>query len=495
MQQNQGQPPPTPQAIAAASRTSKTHPINVSWLFPHNVLAPHPDAVSPLKLHPDKIVPRDFLDLLGVAQANYPNGRAPSSSGFIGGFPVAKIMNQNQVQNPTQPAHASSPNSSAIPDRTSSKSVKQKPVTAFTTVSTTATAPQSQSSPSLTLLQKPKKSPPTTITTTVSATCPPSSTEKTSATAKIPHPLSPAPANSPNLKSLLDSNLDPSRFESTHGREAIEEMEALGTDESNQPEEDACAVLSPQQSFSEDSDSAFVTLPNGVVIRGDDGLYYGNVALSSCPGKKVRLDTGPVNGRAAINRDLDSDFGRLASLNIKCVVCCLNDSELAYLGAPFTKYEATAMKYGMQIIRIPIIEGSCPDNIEEVSVVVEEIDRRLREGVNVLIHCRGGVGRAGLIACCLLLRKKFVLNATRAIQFVRIRRSLKAIETMRQEDFINAYEKYLSDRLTCVDITDEDNEEEEVSFPLDSAAMLVGRAGDGNGLGSSKDVFEECIQV
>lgn len=37
---------------------------------------------------------------------------------------------------------------------------------------------------------------------------------------------------------------------------------------------------------------------------------FGNLALSSCPGKKVRL-TGPVRGRAAINRDLDLDFARL----------------------------------------------------------------------------------------------------------------------------------------------------------------------------------------
>ncbi|ORY53286.1 hypothetical protein BCR33DRAFT_711606 [Rhizoclosmatium globosum] len=50
------QPPtPTPKDIAAVSRTSKTHPINVSWLFPHTVLAPSPDGPSPLTSHPDGI--------------------------------------------------------------------------------------------------------------------------------------------------------------------------------------------------------------------------------------------------------------------------------------------------------------------------------------------------------------------------------------------------------------------------------------------------------
>ncbi|KAF9181724.1 hypothetical protein BGZ51_001180, partial [Haplosporangium sp. Z 767] len=45
----------------------------------------------------------------------------------------------------------------------------------------------------------------------------------------------------------------------------------------------------------------------------------GNLGLSSCPGKKVRLD-GPVNGRAKIVRDLDMDFDRLQKLGFTRVV-------------------------------------------------------------------------------------------------------------------------------------------------------------------------------
>ncbi|KAJ3080810.1 hypothetical protein HDU99_007360, partial [Rhizoclosmatium hyalinum] len=266
----------------------------------------------------------------------------------------------------------------------------------------------------------------------------------------------------------------PDRTESTHGREAIETLEALGTDTTTAPDEDLVNSSATPTSTSD----PYLTLPNGVTVRGNFGAY-GNVALSSCPGKKVRLDTGPVNGRAAINRDLESDFARLSSLNIKCVVCCLNDSELSFLGAPFQVYQAAAAKFGMQILRIPIIEGSCPDRIEDVVDIVERIDGWLRGGGNVLIHCRGGVGRAGLIACCLLLRKRFVENAERAIQVVRLRRSLKAIETMRQEDFIHAYQKYLEE--TRGNDEEEDGENDLPTFR--------------SGLGSSNDIFEECVEV
>jgi len=48
-------------------------------------------------------------------------------------------------------------------------------------------------------------------------------------------------------------------------------------------------------------------------------MGFGNLALSSCPGKKVRL-SGPVRGRSAIDRDIDLDFQRLRSCGISLVV-------------------------------------------------------------------------------------------------------------------------------------------------------------------------------
>ncbi|KAI9271840.1 protein-tyrosine phosphatase-like protein, partial [Phascolomyces articulosus] len=129
----------------------------------------------------------------------------------------------------------------------------------------------------------------------------------------------------------------------------------------------------------------------------------GNLALSSCPGKKVRL-TGPSRGRAAINRDLDLDFGRMRSLGITTLVCCLNDTELDFLGASWPKYSESATQNGMQVIRLPMIEGGCPNSIEEIDAVIQAVNVKIRQGENVLAHCRGGVGRAGVLACCWLLR-------------------------------------------------------------------------------------------
>lgn len=64
-----------------------------------------------------------------------------------------------------------------------------------------------------------------------------------------------------------------------------------------------------------------------------------------------------------ISRDLNSDFARMANFGIRTVICCLNDAELIYLGARFSDYLKFAEINGMDVIRIPMIEGSCPDTI------------------------------------------------------------------------------------------------------------------------------------
>lgn len=76
--------------------------------------------------------------------------------------------------------------------------------------------------------------------------------------------------------------------------------------------------------------------------------------------------------------------------------------------------------------------------------------------ISVLTHCRGGVGRAGVIACCWLLklglcgwagdcesRDEAAELVRRVIGVVRTRRSLKAIETFEQARFLVEFVLYL----------------------------------------------------
>lgn len=82
-------------------------------------------------------------------------------------------------------------------------------------------------------------------------------------------------------------------------------------------------------------------------------------------------------------------------------------------------------------------------------------------GVPVLVHCRGGVERAGLVTCCWALklglcgwvaggpedagavRRGTLLLVERAIAVVRRRRSVKAVETYEQVRFLVDYVEHL----------------------------------------------------
>ncbi|KAJ3306278.1 hypothetical protein HDV03_000200 [Kappamyces sp. JEL0829] len=170
-------------------------------------------------------------------------------------------------------------------------------------------------------------------------------------------------------------------------------------------------------------------------------VVRGNFALSSCPGKQVRLDfRAEPCGRPSVKRSLELDLQRIANSNISTIINCLDDEELAYLGAGWPDYEMLAQRLGLQVVRIPIKEGAAPNTIQEVEDVLDEIDRR---GGNTLAHCRGGIGRAGVIAACFLLRRGYFKSVRSVVLHLRSRRSVKAIETNEQLQFLHSYHAHL----------------------------------------------------
>ncbi|KAF9007976.1 protein-tyrosine phosphatase-like protein [Cyathus striatus] len=193
--------------------------------------------------------------------------------------------------------------------------------------------------------------------------------------------------------------------------------------------------------------------------------------MSSCPGKKVRLQ-GPIRGRSGVCRDLKTDLNRMKDLGVGCIVCCLDDDELQFLGAPWPEYKQLAHETGIDILRslmsyrIPAPEGLPPIAPSVLDTyLIELIHTYTLRGIPVLVHCRGGVGRAGVIACCWLIklglcgwldstpgsvpstdgstRNDTIQLIAKVIDLVRMRRSLKAIETYEQVRFLVDFVEYL----------------------------------------------------
>ena len=162
---------------------------------------------------------------------------------------------------------------------------------------------------------------------------------------------------------------------------------------------------------------AEVTLPPGA----------GRLGLTLCPGKK-----DPVLGW---DRDLGEDLARIQAWGASTVVTLLEDHEFRLLR--IESLGADIARLGMAWLHLPIRDVEVPDGRFERAWETEGpvLHRRLDAGERVLIHCRGGLGRTGLVAALLLVERgsepRLAIDRVRAVR-------PHAVETRAQEHYVLA---------------------------------------------------------
>jgi protein-tyrosine phosphatase len=153
----------------------------------------------------------------------------------------------------------------------------------------------------------------------------------------------------------------------------------------------------------------------------------GRLVISICPGKKDK----------SWNRNLMMDLDVIKANNINVIVCLLEWSELQALS--ISDYPRRAQEAGFIFHHLQIRDGSVP-SVKDLAGLIPVIIQHLLMGQNVLVHCRGGLGRAGTIcACCL---SHFGYMGQDAIDEVRLRRP-GAIQTLKQETTVRTYSQKL----------------------------------------------------
>ncbi len=152
--------------------------------------------------------------------------------------------------------------------------------------------------------------------------------------------------------------------------------------------------------------------------------------MTFCPGK---TDHDAMTG--AWERDLDLDLDTIVRWGAAAVVSLIEDHEFQELKVP--GFADAVTDRGMKWFHLPITDVQ-PPNAEFVNKWVgagREIREILDAGHNVVIHCRGGLGRTGTIAAQLLV--EYGSSAEDAIAGVRQSRK-GAIETSAQEDYVRS---------------------------------------------------------
>jgi ADP-ribosyl-[dinitrogen reductase] hydrolase len=152
---------------------------------------------------------------------------------------------------------------------------------------------------------------------------------------------------------------------------------------------------------------------------------WGQVGLTFCPGKK---QPNAVTGRW--DRDLGIDLDAVAAWGAAAVVTLVEDHELRSLKVE--PLGAELARRHMDWIHCPIPDVTAPAESFERAWAIhgEGLRARLRSGFSVVVHCKGGLGRAGTIAARLLVELGW--TAAMAIGAVRDVRP-GALETPGQE--------------------------------------------------------------
>ena len=94
---------------------------------------------------------------------------------------------------------------------------------------------------------------------------------------------------------------------------------------------------------------------------------------------------------------------------------------------------------GMEVVRFPIVDVDVPpeEQMEEFANLIGGIIGSLRDGKNVVAHCRDGIGRTGVVVSSVLVGLGH--DADEAIEIVRLARSPRMVETGPQEDYVREF--------------------------------------------------------
>jgi len=156
---------------------------------------------------------------------------------------------------------------------------------------------------------------------------------------------------------------------------------------------------------------------------------------------KLYWVTGPWSGKLALAPRprggdwLEDELAEWRQAGVNTVVSLLTPEEETELDLKSEAHEVP--RHGMKFLSLPIPDRQVPHAESDVRTTLEKLDADLSSGKNVVIHCRQGIGRSGLLAACLLTTKG--LSSGAAVEALSIARGAAIPETTEQRIWIDHY--------------------------------------------------------
>ena len=161
-----------------------------------------------------------------------------------------------------------------------------------------------------------------------------------------------------------------------------------------------------------------------------NNLFAGRIGITLCPGKYQ-----PVSWSGGWARDLDADISAIEDSGAILVVSLVEETEMKDLRVQGLGKAILARE--LEWIHIPFEDTTAPDYkwMKVFDLVAPSILASIKNGDSIVIHCKGGLGRAGTVAALLLCSMGMEVIA--ALELIRDVRSKDCINYIQQEFLVS----------------------------------------------------------
>ena len=156
--------------------------------------------------------------------------------------------------------------------------------------------------------------------------------------------------------------------------------------------------------------------------------FSGKIGITLCPGKRQ-----PMSWSGGWNRDLETDILDITKMGTSTVISLIDEDEMNDLHV--SKLGEVVFNHEMEWIHLPLTDTTVPSNAF-IRAFVEKtplITAGLESEDKIVIHCKGGLGRAATIAS--MIFGIYGVSAEDSINTIRKKRSSSCINPA-QERFL-----------------------------------------------------------
>ena len=129
---------------------------------------------------------------------------------------------------------------------------------------------------------------------------------------------------------------------------------------------------------------------------------------------------------------IEDEFLNISNKGINLIVSLLEYQEAYAVG--LHREKEIAEKNGMSFISFPIQDRGLPNSLMTFKKLISDLYNQISNGVNVVVHCRAGIGRSGLVAAGILLHHG--LDPVEAFALVSLKRGVTVPDTEEQKEWL-----------------------------------------------------------